>query len=263
VALVSAGAGVEAIEATQTTTSSQTSVAAGKVPLQGSAFSTISTNQVAVGALSLVGHSAHSIPPMGEAAGQLWLQGTQSATLEWDSWATAIVEVSGAASGSTAMSSVASGALPVQAYQVQPLDAMLGEGSLALAIAGQSEHHIDSSSDALGAVQASSYSVTPNQANLVYQLALLHGLVNNHPLQVTDTSRSAGSLAQVVSGSDVVTITTSSAPSLVGDVGTWIEALAALHGLTVPLVVSANSRNAGPINQAITQVGSLTTVTRQ
>ena len=161
------------------------------------------------------------------------------------------------------MNSVASGELPMQAHQVQPLDAMLGAGSLALAIAGQSEHHIDNSSDALGAVQASSYSVTPNQANLVYQLALLHGLVANHPLHVSSTTRSAGPLAQTVSGLETVTITTSSAPSLVGDVGSWIEALAALHGLTVPLVVSAYSRSAGPINQAITQVGSLTTVTRQ
>jgi hypothetical protein len=49
----------------------------------------------------------------------------------------------------------------------------------------------------------------------------------------------------------------------VGDVGSWIEALAALHGLTVPLVVSANKRSAGSISQAIAQVGSLTTVTRQ
>ena len=70
-------------------------------------------------------------------------------------------------------------------------------------------------------------------------------------------------MAQTVSGLETVTITTNSAPSLVGDVGSWIEALAALHGLTVPLVVSANKRSAGSISQAIAQVGALTTVTRQ
>jgi hypothetical protein len=128
---------------------------------------------------------------------------------------------------------------------------------------GQGDSFIDSTSNALGAVQASSFSLTSGQANLVYQLALLHGLVANHPLHVSSTTRSAGPLAQTVSGLETVTITTSSAPSLVGDVGSWIEALAALHGLTVPLVVSANSRNAGSISQAIAQVGSLTTVTRQ
>ena len=128
---------------------------------------------------------------------------------------------------------------------------------------GQGNSFIDSTSEALGAVQASSFSVTSAQANLVYQLALLHGLVVNHPLQVSSTARLAGSLAQTVSGLETVTITTSSAPSLVGDVGAWIEALAALHGLTVPLVVSANKRSAGSISQAIAQVGALTTVTRQ
>ena len=128
---------------------------------------------------------------------------------------------------------------------------------------GQGNSFIDSTSEAFGAVQASSFSLTSVQANLVYQLALLHGLVVNHPLQVSSTTRSAGSLAQTVSGLETVTITTSSAPSLVGDVGAWIEALAALHGLTAPLVVSANRRSAGLINQAITQVGTLTTVTRQ
>ena len=69
----------------------------------------------------------------------------------------------------------------------------------------------------------------------------------------TATTRSAGSLAQTVSGLETVTITTNSAPSLVGDAGSWIEALAALHGLTVPLVVSANRRSAGLINQAFDQ----------
>jgi hypothetical protein len=155
------------------------------------------------------------------------------------------------------------GAVALLGAQSQSLSDMLGDGFCQINVVGQSDSTITNTSDAFGAVQDSSFAITAGQANLVYQLALLHGLVPSHPLQVSDTTRSAGSLTQTVSGSDTVTITTSSAPSLVGDVGAWIESLAALHGLTVPLVVSATNRSAGPINQAIAQVGSLTTVTRQ
>lgn len=101
------------------------------------------------------------------------------------------------------------------------------------------------------------------RARLIYQLALLHGLDVSNPLTVSASGRSAGGLSQVVSGTDTVTITTSAAPAYSGDLDTWIDGLAALHGLTVPVVVTAASRSAGAISQAISTNSGITTVVRQ
>lgn len=112
-------------------------------------------------------------------------------------------------------------------------------------------------------VAKSIYEITPTQANLLYRIYLLHGLQS--PLVVDPISRVAGAMEQQVSeAAGVVTVATVSVPSLLGaDPGTMIEELAALHGLTDDLVVSATQRTAGSIVQAITQVGNVTTVTRQ
>jgi hypothetical protein len=264
VQVLSAGAGLDEVEATQSNTLHLSSLAAGQLSLTGAALNTVGTDKTVRGAISLFGHSAHSIPQMGEATGQLLLQGAQTATLtDLGSTAMGTAAVDGVALAAVMLANSATGAVTLQGLHSPMLQDMLVIGSGDIAVVGQGNSFIDFTTDALGAVQASSFSLTSVQANLVYQLALLHGLVANHPLQVSSTTRSAGSLAQTVSGLETVTITTNSAPSLVGDVGSWIEALAALHGLTVPLVVSANKRSAGLINQAITQVGALTTVTRQ
>lgn len=65
---------------------------------------------------------------------------------------------------------------------------------------------------------------------------------------------------QTISGTDTVTIETVSSDILQGDVEVWIDKLAALHGLTTPLVVTAASRVAGTINQTFVTAGSTTTV---
>jgi hypothetical protein len=102
--------------------------------------------------------------------------------------------------------------------------------------------------------------ISTTQANLIYEMALLHGLVPGSPLVVTPTSRSAGAVTQTIAGTDTVTVTTVSSDVLVGDVGNWIEQLAALHGLTSPLVTTATSRSAGAISQTFTTVGTTVTV---
>jgi hypothetical protein len=110
---------------------------------------------------------------------------------------------------------------------------------------------------------AGSYSITADRALLIYQIALLHGLDPANPLTVSETTRQAGALSQSIAGTDSVTITTDSQAPFSGDLDAWIDALAALHGLTVPLIVTSVSRNAGSVTQNIASVSGVTTVTRQ
>jgi hypothetical protein len=122
-----------------------------------------------------------------------------------------------------------------------------------------------SAASAIGVVEADGggFIISPARARLLYQLALLHGLDVSNPLTVSATARSAGALVQGVSGTDTVTITTSTAPAYSGDLDAWIDGLAALHGLTVPVTVTASTRVAGAISQTINTTAGITTVARQ
>jgi hypothetical protein len=60
-----------------------------------------------------------------------------------------------------------------------------------------------------------------------------------------------------------VTVTTNTPAIFSGTLDAWIDDLAALHGLTVPLIVTSISRNAGSVTQNIASVSGVTTVTRQ
>lgn len=117
------------------------------------------------------------------------------------------------------------------------------------------------SSSAAVTQQASSYAISATRANLLYQTALLHGLDVAHPLNVSATERSAGELVQTIEGTDMVTITTISAPPLSGSLDDWVDGLAAIHGLTAPLVVTSTSRSAGALAQSIENAGGVTVVT--
>ena len=110
---------------------------------------------------------------------------------------------------------------------------------------------------------AATYAISAGRAALLHQLALLHGLDTANPLTVSAAQRSAGALVQSVSGASTVTVTTSAVPVYSGNLDAWIDGLAALHGLTAPLVVTATSRAAGVVNQTIATAGGTTTVTRQ
>ena len=110
---------------------------------------------------------------------------------------------------------------------------------------------------------AATYAISAGRAALLHQLALLHGLDTANPLTVSAAQRSAGALVQSVSGVSTVTVTTSATPTFSGNLDAWIDGLAALHGLTAPLVVTATSRAAGVVNQTIATAGGTTTVTRQ
>lgn len=113
----------------------------------------------------------------------------------------------------------------------------------------------------LAAVASVDVVINSARANLIYELALLHGLVPGSPLTVSATQRSAGALMQTVSGTGPVTVTTTASDVLQGDVNDWIDALAAVHGLTAPLVVTTTARTAGSLAQTISTVGATTTVT--
>lgn len=107
------------------------------------------------------------------------------------------------------------------------------------------------------------YLLNLEQAKLLYQIYLLHGL--DADLVVGSNFRQAGDVEQTVEqvGQDV-TITTTATPRFpLADPGAMIEELAALHGLTVPLQVTPTGRQAGDITQAFSQSGGVTTVTRQ
>ncbi len=107
------------------------------------------------------------------------------------------------------------------------------------------------------------FNITALQAKLLYEIYLLHGLAA--PLVVGPTSRVAGDVSQTVADNNgTVTVTTTAQP-LAAEVepGLMIEELAALHGLTAPLVVSAATRTAGSISQVFGTAGNATTVTRQ
>lgn len=116
---------------------------------------------------------------------------------------------------------------------------------------------------AAGTVGTLSLSITAEQALLLQQVAQLHGLLQ--PLTVSPTQRVAGDVVQsVVEAAGAVTITTASrSDTLHADPGAMIEQLAALHGITAPLVVTATQRSAGAIVQAIAATPQATTVTRQ
>jgi len=104
--------------------------------------------------------------------------------------------------------------------------------------------------------------ITAAQALLLRQVWLLHGLGGF--LSVTQTTRAAGDVMQSISesGGEVTIETTGAGDTFTGDVGAMIEELAALHGLTVPLVVTQAGRTAGPISQTISAAGSTTIVLR-
>ena len=110
---------------------------------------------------------------------------------------------------------------------------------------------------------SSTYSITLEQVRLLYSIYRLHGLAE--PLNTSPTSREVASLLQSVSSAGASTVVeTSSLPNDVpADPGLLIEELAALHGLTTPLTVTATSRTAGTIVQSFSAVSSSITVTRQ
>lgn len=108
------------------------------------------------------------------------------------------------------------------------------------------------------------FTITGTQALRLMHIHLLHGLGIGTPLEVSATARTAGALAQTVSESGgTVTVNTTAAPAAMpADPGALINELAALHGLTGPLQVTAASRSAGSITQTLATAGGTTTVTR-
>jgi hypothetical protein len=106
--------------------------------------------------------------------------------------------------------------------------------------------------------------LTPQQALLVYELYLLHGLELGSPLTVSSTARAAGAVTQTIAEAGVtVTVSTDAhAGSVTGDVGTMVEELAAIYGLATGVDVTDSSRAAGSVAQTIAEAGGTTTVTR-
>ena len=121
---------------------------------------------------------------------------------------------------------------------------------------------VDITGGAVG-VPPGSYIIDSVHQSHIHRMALLHGLDSASPLVVSPNSRVAGELVQSVAGTDTVTVTTTAGPAFSGNVDTWIEGLAAIHGISAPLTVSAHARQAGAVHQVITTADGVTTVARQ
>jgi len=108
------------------------------------------------------------------------------------------------------------------------------------------------------------FTITGSQARRLLAIHLLHGLEIGNPLTVSATARQAGVVTQTVAdAAGTVTVATTAGVSVfAGDPGLMIDELAALHGITAPLVVTASSRVAGSIVQSISTAGDVTTVSR-
>jgi hypothetical protein len=90
------------------------------------------------------------------------------------------------------------------------------------------------------------------------------------PLQVSPAARSDGTVVQsIAEAGGVVTVTTlqrptgaTAASALTPQQAAWLEALALVHGLTAPLVVTTTNRTAGALTQTLESDGETVTVTR-
>jgi hypothetical protein len=98
----------------------------------------------------------------------------------------------------------------------------------------------------------------------LYKIWLLHGL-GPQAMTVSPSEREVAILQQTVNqAGDTVTISTVTEPTDVGaDPITMLDELSLLHGLDADLVVTSTTRVAGPISQAFSTLGNVTTVTRQ
>lgn len=226
-AFTSAGNGTVAISGTgSNTTAAFASAGTGTIPITGTGANTLADfTQSASGTVANSG-----------------INGTGANTVSnFTSAATGQVPISGTGSSTATQTSNGAGTVAISGTGSNTLAGFTSSGS--------------------GNVQAGSYSITAARANLIYEMALLHGLDPAKPLSVSPTSRSAGSLLQTVDGTSTVTITTQASEILSGNLDDWIDKLAAIHGLTVPLVVTASGRTAGTTVQSFAAIGPTTTVT--
>lgn len=106
------------------------------------------------------------------------------------------------------------------------------------------------------------YVIDQSRAALLYNIALLHGLVQGSPLQVGTTNRTAGQIQQTIAGDENVIIATTMLSAFDGDLNAIIDDLSAIHGLTCELQVTPSQRIAGSIVQSFTDLDGVTTVNR-
>lgn len=203
------------------------------------------------------------------ASGLVLVLGTLAATEAEDTAQGAgIVLVRGAiAATEGADTAAASGLVPVlgtlAATEVADTAEASGTVTAPGAIGTLSATEAGDTAAATGVAGTITYTLSAEQALLLQQIAQLHGLLQ--PLAVSPTRRAAGDLVQdIVEAAGTVTITTTGrGDTLHAGPGAMIEQLAALHGITAPLVVTATQRSAGAIVQAIAATPQATTVTRQ
>jgi hypothetical protein len=234
--------------ATASETGADTAAATGRVITSGALSATESQDTAsAAGSVRVSGSvSATETSDTATASGNVIVTGAAAASEQADTASgNAKLIVSGAfAATETGQDSVAaSGFIPttgVLACSEEGADSATGTGTL-----------------------NTTFEITGAQALLIRRLHQLHGLAQ--PLTVSATDRTAGDLSQSITETTAgVTISTTAGHDTVsGSIGQMIEDLAALHGLTEELTVTATTRQAGSIVQSFVTSGTTTTVARQ
>ena len=100
------------------------------------------------------------------------------------------------------------------------------------------------------AVLTDGYVVSNARAALIYQLALLHGLVPASPMSTPKGNglRIAGGVMQTIAGTaQSAGIETIQTEGFAGDINDWIDALAAEIGLTAPVIITPTGLTAGTL----------------
>lgn len=263
----SSGVGTLPVSGTAASATSAASTGTGATAVSGTAASTTSVASTGTGNLTLValggtGTGVTSAATSG--TGAVAVSGTGTGTISVASAGAGAADIQGTAASTTSVTSVGAGTLTAAGIAGTAASAasVASTGAGNLAIHGAGANSTGLASMGTGEVPDVFFQVSSTRAAMVYRIALLHGLDINNPMTVSANGRSAGTLIQTVSGSTAVTISTTSAPPLVGNLDDWIDSLAALHGLTADLVVTPTSRTAGPVTQNISTQGLITTVTR-
>jgi hypothetical protein len=205
------------------------------------------TNGVATGFGDALGITGKVIGTVGEATGFGDAVGVLGAISTTTGTAAGTVDVVGSGASVASTTGAALGSCNV-----------LGVGGKVIGTVGT----VDISGGGVTVPEGSHIIDMPRQ-EMIHRVALLHGLQSGSPLVVSPTSNSVGGLVQTKSGGITeVTVTTTATPPFSGNVDTWIDGLAAVHGITVPVVINVDGRTAAQVKQKFTALGNVTTVER-
>lgn len=98
----------------------------------------------------------------------------------------------------------------------------------------------------------------------IYNIAQLHGLDPNNPVSVSPQGREAGDTRQTISGDGktLSAVESQQLSAMSGNAEDWIDALAAIYGITERVEITQSGRTAGFVSQTFTKNGDQMVVSR-